>query len=123
MPKKIAAEIGCGPFNQHNLQLLNDYIFFWDSSFKILRCLIYRWKGLEIFNRILQAPKFLTVYSLNQKLVAHTTTSAIKLKSGTLAMLKVAQGDTVTSVCHFLGGLNSDAVLLLPLSQNDCLRF
>ena len=52
MPKKTAAEIDCSSFDQHDLQSLNDFFFFF--SVELLGPVIYGWKGLE--------DSFLTVY-------------------------------------------------------------
>ena len=48
MSKKFAAKIGCGNFDQLNLQALNDYNFFF---FKTFSTIYYIAPNAQIFNR------------------------------------------------------------------------
>ena len=65
MSQKIAAKIGCGSFDQFDMQSLNEYTFFFfilQLKFsKDLGHVIYRWKGVfKTFSYgILHAPKIL----------------------------------------------------------------
>jgi len=95
----------CSSFDQPDLQLLNNYgflIFFYDCIFFNLGHVIYRWRGLEnTFPSVYYTTPDLQKICHYAKTRSTHTTSAIKVKSGTLADLKVAQGDTVMASATF----------------------
>ena len=91
------------------LQIL---FLFCDCIVKLLEHIIYRWKGLQNDHSddILHAHKFVK-FHLRIQNQQHTHNKCNKVKLCTSANSKVAQGDTMTGICHFLGGLH------LPLSR------
>jgi hypothetical protein len=81
MSKRTIAEISGVSFDQPHMQSLNDYSFFFfflRPKFLNMGPAIYHYEGIfNIFsNGILHAPKFLKLYSLNQK---NISTSEIKV--------------------------------------------
>ena len=62
--KRNRVEIGCGFFDQPDLQSLNDYRFFFficDCNFKTLGRVLYSWKGiLKTFPLFKTFPRYIT---------------------------------------------------------------
>ena len=76
MPKRIATEVGCGSFDQLDMQSLNDYKFFFfifaTALSKISGHVIYPWEKIQgISQRYITPPPpppLPTFQSLNQKI-------------------------------------------------------